>query len=94
MSSIKSLLPPKLSVAEVTGGSKRFASLGEFYSKLPKGPLVEGTRPGFWGRYYSKYIRTSSPMPILHVILGVGLIGYTINYQNHLTSQKQKASLI
>ncbi|RHZ45427.1 hypothetical protein Glove_680g34 [Diversispora epigaea] len=90
MSSTKSLIPPKLSVAGVTGSSLRFARLGDFYSKLPKGPLIETPPPGFLGRYCYKYFRTSSPAPILHIIIGVGLIGYTINYQFHLKYHKSQ----
>ncbi|CAH1759156.1 2613_t:CDS:2 [Entrophospora sp. SA101] len=69
MSSIKSLIPPKLSASGIAGNSAAYAQLSDFYSKLPKGPLSQHAPPGLLGRYYYRYFRTSSPAPILHLIV-------------------------
>ncbi|RIB15329.1 hypothetical protein C2G38_1971837 [Gigaspora rosea] len=93
MSSTKSLIPPKLSVSGITGGAAAFAQLCDLYSKLPKGPLVESippTMPRLFGRYWYRYIRTSSPAPLLHIILGVGLMSYAIDYELHLKHHKNR----
>ncbi|CAG8580870.1 23197_t:CDS:2 [Cetraspora pellucida] len=93
MSSTRSLIPPKLSVSGITGSSAAFAQLGDLYKKLPKGPLVESippTMPRLLGRYWHRYIRTSSPVPILHLIVGLGLLGYALDYELHLSITSQE----
>ncbi|GBC07957.1 hypothetical protein RclHR1_07800010 [Rhizophagus clarus] len=90
MSAIKSLLPPRISVSGVTGASGSTAALSDLYSKLPKGPAPKIQPQGFLGRYYARYIATSSPAPILHATLAIGLIGYAFNYHFHLKHHKTK----
>jgi hypothetical protein len=86
MSSIKSFLPPKISVSGVAGASGSTAALSDLYSKLPKGPAPPRVQSqGILGRYYARYIATSSPAPLLHVCLAIGLISYTFNYHFNLS---------
>ncbi|CAJ0832421.1 1024_t:CDS:10 [Entrophospora sp. SA101] len=85
MSSIKSLIPPKLSASGIAGNSAAYAQLSDFYSKLPKGPLSQHAPPGLLGRYYYRYFRTSSPAPILHLIVGLGILDYALAYHLHLS---------
>jgi F-type H+-transporting ATPase subunit f len=85
MSAIKSLLPPKISVSGVTGASGSTSALSDLYSKLPKGPAPKVPPQGFLGRYYARYIATSSPAPILHATLAIGFISYAFNYHFHLS---------
>ncbi|CAI2188052.1 15704_t:CDS:2 [Funneliformis geosporum] len=90
MSSIKSLVPPKISVSGIAGASGSTAALSDFYSKLPKGPAPKIQSSGPLGRYYARYIATSSPAPILHAVLAISLTGYVINYHFNLKHHKQK----
>ena len=82
---MSSILPPKISVSGVAGASGSTAVLSDFYSKLPKGPAPKVQAQGFLGRYYARYISTSSPAPILHVTLAVGLFSYAVNYHFNLS---------
>lgn len=55
--------------------------------KLPKG-TVEAAKPvGPFARYKAAYIdgENASVTPLLHLIFGVFAIGYTIDYQFHLS---------
>ena len=86
--STKSLIPPALSVKQAGTSAVqgvRFAKLVDFYQKIPKGPRVDPVPTSLAGKYKAKYFETGSPAPILHVILALGLVGYTIDYNLHLS---------
>lgn len=55
--------------------------------KLPKG-TVEAAKPsGPWGKYRAAYIDgdNASVTPLLHLIFGVFVVGYSIDYHFHLS---------
>ncbi|KAI8976851.1 mitochondrial F1-F0 ATP synthase subunit F of fungi-domain-containing protein [Pilobolus umbonatus] len=89
----KSLIPPNVAAAtRLTGSAKdaQIASLVDFYKKLPKG-VAEATKPsGPWARYKARYIdgENASVTPLLHLIFGVFVVGYSIDYHFHLKHHK------
>ncbi|KAI9311400.1 mitochondrial F1-F0 ATP synthase subunit F of fungi-domain-containing protein [Dichotomocladium elegans] len=91
--STKTLIPPNVAAAtKVTGAGKdaQLASLVSFYKNLPKG-TVEAPKPtGLFGRYKARYIDgdNASVTPLLHLIFGVFVIGYSIDYHFHLKHHK------
>jgi len=84
------LIPPKIATPKlVSGGSG--AGLGplvDFYSKLPKGQAT-ATVSGFKGRFFSG--KNASGAPLVGLIGGLFLIGYTIDYNMHLKHHKNHA---
>ena len=86
--STKYPIPPALSVKQAGTSAvqgARFAKLVDFHQRIPKGPRVDPVPTSLAGKYKAKYFETGSPAPILHVILALGLIGYTIDYNLHLS---------
>ncbi|KAF8817344.1 hypothetical protein BYT27DRAFT_7201783 [Phlegmacium glaucopus] len=83
------LIPPKIATPKlVSGGSG--AGLGplvDFYSKLPKGNAI--SVGGFKGRYFDG--KNASGVPLVRLIGGLFLIGYTIDYNMHLKHHKNRA---
>merc|ERR1711977_127627 len=87
MSRLAALVPPKIAPPSAA----RMAKVVEFYSALPKGPAPKknvGLSP--LARYKARYFdgENASGAPFLHVIGGLFLIGYTIDYNMHLKHHK------
>lgn len=83
------LVPPKIATpASVsTGGtSAATASVVEFYSKLPKGPLPSSAASGIRARYFDG--KSESGKPLVAFIGGMILFGYTLDYHMHLKHHK------
>ncbi|EEH22561.2 hypothetical protein PABG_04772 [Paracoccidioides brasiliensis Pb03] len=60
-----------------------------FYEKLPRGPAPEIKPTGLLGRYQARYFgKNPSAMPIIHVIGGLILLGYSMDYYFHLRHHK------
>ncbi|KAI5477889.1 hypothetical protein MNV49_005782 [Pseudohyphozyma bogoriensis] len=91
---LASLIPPKIAVPSTGSAQATAARMGkvvEFYSKLPKGSLPKSS-PGLnpIARYKAKYFEgpNASGAPLVHAIVGLFFIGYTIDYQMHLKHHK------
>ncbi|KAJ7358522.1 mitochondrial F1-F0 ATP synthase subunit F of fungi-domain-containing protein [Mycena olivaceomarginata] len=84
------LVPPKIATPRlVTGNSgATLTPLVDFYSKLPKGP-APARFGGLKGRFFSG--KNASGAPVLALIGGIFLIGYTLDYQLHLKHHKNNA---
>ncbi|KAJ7797804.1 mitochondrial F1-F0 ATP synthase subunit F of fungi-domain-containing protein [Mycena olivaceomarginata] len=84
------LVPPKIATPRlVTGNSgATLTPLVDFYSKLPKGP-APARFGGLKGRFFSG--KNASGAPVLALIGGIFLIGYTQDYQLHLKHHKNNA---
>jgi len=92
------LIPPKLVTPASVGsnpGAARMVKVVEFYSKLPKGPApkVNASVLNPVGKYYQKHFtgKDQSAAPIVHIMLGGFLIGYTMHYNLHLKHHKNNA---
>ncbi|EEB05816.1 F0-ATPase subunit F [Schizosaccharomyces japonicus yFS275] len=65
--------------------AKTLSELGQFYSKLPKGPAPAPTYNSFMGWYSNKYFgKKASGKPVLHLIAGIFLLSYASEYYFHL----------
>ncbi|KAJ8292724.1 Importin-13 [Rhodotorula toruloides] len=99
MSRLAALIPPKLASPSAIGApssAARMAKVVEFYSALPKGPAPKkrvGASP--LARYKARYFDgpNASAAPFLHVIGGLFLLGYTIDYNMHLKHHKNERLL-
>jgi len=82
------IVPPKIATpSSVSGGSAQaLAPLVEFYSKLPKGPAPKHGRKGPFAWFSNA--KNSSARPILYVLGGLTLFGYTLDYNMHLKHHK------
>ncbi|GAA6017228.1 hypothetical protein JCM10207_002577 [Rhodosporidiobolus poonsookiae] len=95
MSRLASLVPPKIASASAVGAAPSAARMNTvvgFYSALPKGPAAAkkvGLSP--LARYKARYFDgpNASAAPFLHVIVGMFLVGYTIDYNMHLKHHKK-----
>ncbi|KAF8340816.1 mitochondrial F1-F0 ATP synthase subunit F of fungi-domain-containing protein [Amanita rubescens] len=81
-SHLSGLVPPKIATPKLVSGDagSGLGPLVDFYSKLPKGqaaPRVGGIK----GRYFTG--ANASGKPLVAVIVGLFLIGYTIDYNKH-----------
>jgi len=86
---LANLVPPKIATpASVsTGGtSAATASVVDFYSKLPKGPLPSSATSGIRAKYFDG--SNASGKPIIAFIGGMILFGYTLDYHMHLKHHK------
>ncbi|KAJ7103944.1 mitochondrial F1-F0 ATP synthase subunit F of fungi-domain-containing protein [Mycena epipterygia] len=87
---LNGLVPPKIATPGLVSGNSGggLAPLVDFYSKLPKGhaPTRMG---GLKGRFFSG--KNASAAPVLALIGGLFLIGYTMDYQLHLKHHKNNA---
>ncbi|RKP37008.1 mitochondrial F1-F0 ATP synthase subunit F of fungi-domain-containing protein, partial [Dimargaris cristalligena] len=56
------------------------------YQRFPKGPAPTPAPSGLWGRYRAKYVdgKNSSIAPLVHMLVVIGLFGYTNEYLGHL----------
>ncbi|CDH50536.1 hypothetical protein RO3G_01118 [Lichtheimia corymbifera JMRC:FSU:9682] len=90
----KALIPPNVAAATKVSGSgakdAQLAQLVAFYKNLPKGTAEPAKPSGLWGRYKARYIdgENASVTPLLHLIFGVFVAGYTIDYHFHLKHHK------
>ncbi|KAJ7643399.1 mitochondrial F1-F0 ATP synthase subunit F of fungi-domain-containing protein [Mycena polygramma] len=84
------LVPPKIATPGLVSGNSGggLGPLVEFYSKLPKGP-APARMGGIKGRFFSG--KNASAAPVLALIGGLFLIGYTMDYQLHLKHHKNNA---
>ncbi|KAK9900590.1 hypothetical protein P389DRAFT_192854 [Cystobasidium minutum MCA 4210] len=94
-SSLRSLIPPKIASASAIAGApsaRRMENVLDFYSKLPKGPASNPSAKSLnpFARYKARYFegKNASGAPIVHAIIGIFLIGYTVDYQMHLKHHK------
>ncbi|KAJ7134080.1 mitochondrial F1-F0 ATP synthase subunit F of fungi-domain-containing protein [Mycena crocata] len=88
---LSGLVPPKIATPKLVSGdsSGPLGPLVAFYSKLPKGHAPEPAFRGLKARFFSG--KNASAAPVLGLIGGLFLIGYTIDYQLHLKHHKQHA---
>ncbi|KAI7874965.1 hypothetical protein K492DRAFT_232373 [Lichtheimia hyalospora FSU 10163] len=90
----KALIPPNVAAATKVSGSgakdAQLAQLVAFYKNLPKGAVEPAKPSGLWGRYKARYIDgdNASVTPLLHLIFGVFVAGYSIDYHFHLKHHK------
>ncbi|KIY52501.1 hypothetical protein FISHEDRAFT_69922 [Fistulina hepatica ATCC 64428] len=84
------LVPPKIATPNlISGGSGAgLRPLVDFYSKLPKGPAPP-SRLSLKARYFSG--ANASGKPLVALIGGLFLIGYSIDYNLHLKHHKHNA---
>ncbi|GJN92858.1 hypothetical protein Rhopal_005898-T1 [Rhodotorula paludigena] len=91
---LAALVPPKIASASAIGAPQtaaRNAKIVQFYSALPKGPAPKkqvGLSP--FAQYKARYFdgENASAAPFLHAIVGLFLVGYTIDYNMHLKHHK------
>ncbi|KAJ7633607.1 mitochondrial F1-F0 ATP synthase subunit F of fungi-domain-containing protein [Mycena polygramma] len=88
------LVPPKIASPKLLSGASPsgagpLAPLVAFYYKLPKGPAPTPAFRGLKARYFSG--KNASAAPVLWLIGGLFLVGYTLDYQLHLKHHKHNA---
>ncbi|KAI9606951.1 hypothetical protein KEM48_001720 [Puccinia striiformis f. sp. tritici PST-130] len=95
-SALKNLIPPKIASAQAlssSGTAARMQRVVEFYSKLPKGPAPKAS-PGLnpFARYKARYMdgENASGAPLFHAMLGLFLVGYTIECTSSFPVLKTK----
>lgn len=81
-------IPPKIATPKSVSGAGPAASNTEavvnFYKALPKGPEPESRSSGIKGRYFDG--KNASGKPIVATIAVLMLVGYTIEYNGHLST--------
>ncbi|KAJ7702750.1 mitochondrial F1-F0 ATP synthase subunit F of fungi-domain-containing protein [Mycena rosella] len=78
------LVPPKIATPQLSAtpsGGSPLAPLVSFYSALPKGPAALPAMHGLKARFFSG--KNASAAPVLGLIGGLFLVGYTMDYQQH-----------
>ncbi|KAN0069030.1 putative mitochondrial f1f0 atp synthase subunit F [Elaphomyces granulatus] len=89
---LSTLIPPKVASPNAIGAAQDAARMNRvvnFYARLPRGAAPEPTPSGLLERYQARYFgNNSSPMPLVHVIGGLMLLGYGMNYYYHLRHHK------
>ncbi|KAJ7215942.1 mitochondrial F1-F0 ATP synthase subunit F of fungi-domain-containing protein [Mycena pura] len=85
------LVPPKIATPKLVSGDSTgpLGPLVAFYSKLPKGPSPVSAVRGVKARWFSG--KSASAKPVLALIGGLWLIGYSLDYQLHLKHHKNNA---
>ncbi|KAJ7120727.1 mitochondrial F1-F0 ATP synthase subunit F of fungi-domain-containing protein [Mycena crocata] len=85
------LVPPKIASPKLVSGvsSGPLGPLVTFYSKLPQGRARAAAMMGLKARYFSG--KNASAAPVVALIGGLFLIGYTIDYNLHLKHHKNNA---
>ncbi|KAF9574743.1 hypothetical protein BGW38_008293 [Lunasporangiospora selenospora] len=84
--STRAALPPVLGSSKAVGSPKdavRMAKVVNFYKGLPTGPAPASRSSGYQARHFDG--KNSDMVPYYHVIAGVFLLSYTIDYQFHLS---------
>ncbi|KAF7305232.1 hypothetical protein HMN09_00773900 [Mycena chlorophos] len=78
--SMHGLVPPKIATPKLVSGDSAgpLGPLVSFYSKLPKGPAPVKAS-GIKGRWFRG--KNASAKPVLVLIGGLWLVGYTLDYQ-------------
>ncbi|KAM5508612.1 ATP synthase f chain, mitochondrial precursor [Microsporum canis] len=73
---------------EAIGAAKdaaRMERVSDFYARLPRGPAPEVKPTGIFARYQAAYFgKNASSAPLVHLIVGLTLLGYSIQYVTHL----------
>ncbi|GAA5872758.1 hypothetical protein JCM8547_006334 [Rhodosporidiobolus lusitaniae] len=95
MSRLATLVPPKIASPSAIGAPQSAARMQRvvgFYSALPKGAAPAkkvGVSP--FAQYKARYFDgpNASAAPFLHAIVGLFLVGYTIDYNMHLKHHKK-----
>ncbi|KAF7292220.1 ATP synthase subunit f, mitochondrial [Mycena indigotica] len=79
--SLGGLVPPKIATPKLVSGDSAgpLGPLVSFYSKLPKGRAPAPAVAGVKGRLFSG--KNASAKPVLALIGGLWLVGYTLDYQ-------------
>ncbi|KMU78243.1 hypothetical protein CISG_07083 [Coccidioides immitis RMSCC 3703] len=92
---ISTLIPPKIASPSAIGAAKdaaRMERVGNFYAKLPRGPAPAVKPSGFFERYQAKHFgKKPTAKPLIHIIVGMTLLGYSIQYITHLRHHKNNA---
>ncbi|CAE6395058.1 unnamed protein product [Rhizoctonia solani] len=85
--SFGSIIPPKIATPKIVSGGSgaSMSSVVDFYSKLPKGPAPPSGN-GIKARYFDG--KNASGKPFVAAIVGMFLLGYTIDYNMHLKHHK------
>ncbi|KAI5306534.1 hypothetical protein KEM56_000371 [Ascosphaera pollenicola] len=80
---VSTLIPPKgLGAAKDAARMERIVN---FYSALPKGRAPEPRPVGSFARYQARYFGNKpSAMPLVHIIGGIMVFGYGMEYYRHL----------
>ncbi|KAF7288879.1 ATP synthase subunit f, mitochondrial [Mycena indigotica] len=88
--SLGGLVPPKIATPKLVSGDSAgpLGPLVSFYSKLPKGPAPVKAA-GIKGRFFSG--KNASAKPVLMLIGGLWLVGYTLDYQRAFQHHKNHA---
>ncbi|CED83713.1 ATPeFF, ATP17 [Phaffia rhodozyma] len=86
---VSSLIPPKIATPSSVSGGGTTASMDrviEFYTKLPKGRAPNAQQ--YTG--LSKFVngKNATGKPIVALVGGLFVLGYTIQYFNHLRYHK------
>ncbi|PGH01515.1 F-type H+-transporting ATPase subunit F [Blastomyces parvus] len=85
---LSTLIPPKVASPTGIGAAQdaaRMERIVGFYEKLPRGAAPEIKPTGLLGRYQARYFgKNPSAMPLIHVIGGLMLLGYSMDYYFHL----------
>ncbi|EEQ30732.1 ATP synthase f chain [Microsporum canis CBS 113480] len=89
---ISTLIPPKIASPSAIGAAKdaaRMERVSDFYARLPRGPAPEVKPTGIFARYQAAYFgKNASSAPLVHLIVGLTLLGYSIQYVTHLRHHK------
>ncbi|KAG5642985.1 hypothetical protein DXG03_001801 [Asterophora parasitica] len=84
---LSGLIPPKIATPKLVAGESGtgLGPLVDFYSKLPKGQATSRVS-GIKGRFFAG--ANASGKPIVALIAGLFVIGYTLDYNLHLKHHK------
>ncbi|CCD22605.1 F1F0 ATP synthase subunit f NDAI_0A04490 [Naumovozyma dairenensis CBS 421] len=93
---LSTLIPPKVvSVKHLTAApnAKRITNVVDFYKLLPKGPAAKTkdlSKLSPIGRYKARYFdgENASGKPIIHLVLAIVTLGYSMEYYFHLRHHK------
>ncbi|EME40649.1 hypothetical protein DOTSEDRAFT_74257 [Dothistroma septosporum NZE10] len=92
---VSSIIPPKIASPSAIGGAAdaaRMQNVVGFYERLPRGAAPAAKPSGLFQRYQARYMGAKpSPMPIVHVVGSLILLGYAQNYYFHLRHHKNNA---
>ncbi|KZV61178.1 unnamed protein product [Peniophora sp. CBMAI 1063] len=86
--SLGGIVPPKIAAPTIlsSGQGSELAPLVAFYSKLPKGPAPPPPAASLKAKFFDG--KNASGKPLVYGIIGIFLIGYTLDYQMHLKHHK------
>ncbi|KAI0034985.1 mitochondrial F1-F0 ATP synthase subunit F of fungi-domain-containing protein [Vararia minispora EC-137] len=77
------IVPPKVAAPSIlsSGTGSDLTPLVSFYSKLPKGPAPPPPAASLKARLFDG--KAASGKPVVALLAGIFLIGYTLDYQKH-----------